>query len=690
MKTSFTHLTHRFAATCAMLGLLAPLHAADVTILDDDFSGLRPGMFSSDVIGAQAEYHYLNETAPQGNWRVAAFRSDGSQRAWRVVRADGRLQMYQSYTSGKNEAGYTHPMIVAGEPLWRDYTTTVQFTPEANRMQSGMMFRYHNSRCYYFFGLIGDKAVLKAVNHATKYRGATEKVLAQQPFAWRPGMVLTATVTVSGSAISGDLNGTARLQASDTTFPSGRIGLTSDVPTHFERVNVTMAPAAAEALHVQEKAREAELAKLEAANPKMVVWKKLATDGFGTGRQLRFGDLDGDGQLDILVVQVQRHGPKDRNSEVGCLTALTLDGKRLWQVGEADPWNDLLTNDVAVQICDIDQDGRNEVIYTRNLELVIADGATGKVKRKIPTPDNHATAPYDRFPRVLGDAIAIGNFRGRKAPQDIVLKDRYQQFWVFTDQLDLLWSGTCNTGHYPYPTDIDGDGKDELYIGYSLYAHDGKKLWSLDDKLDDHADGVSAVDLDLDPTTPPVLINAASDEGMVYLDPKGNITRHYYLGHVQNPSTANFRDDLPGLETFTVNFWGNQGIIHLFDARGELVFDFEPAGHGSMMVPANWSGRSEEYFILSANSEEGGLFDGRGRRVVRFPADGHPQLANAALDLTGDCRDEIVVWDANEIWIYTQNDSPKAGRLYRPIRTPLWRESNYGAAVSLPGWSAEK
>jgi hypothetical protein len=73
--------------------------------------------------------------------------------------------------------------------------------------------------------------------------------------------------------------------------------------------------------------------------------------------------------------------------------------------------------------------------------------------------------------------------------------------------------------------------------------------------------------------------------------------------------------------------------------------------------------------------------------VLRFPADGHPDLCNAVLDVTGDCRDEIVVWDPYELWIYTQSDSPLPGRLYKPIRNPLHSYSNYQATVSLPGWS---
>jgi hypothetical protein len=62
-------------------------------------------------------------------------------------------------------------------------------------------------------------------------------------------------------------------------------------------------------------------------------------------------------------------------------------------------------------------------------------------------------------------------------------------------------------------------------------------------------------------------------------------------------------------------------------------------------------------------------------------------MCTAVLDLTGDCRDEIVVWDPWEIWVYTQSDGPKQGKLYKPQRSPPYNESNYRATISLPGWS---
>ncbi|NQV33891.1 MAG: VCBS repeat-containing protein, partial [Phycisphaeraceae bacterium] len=609
----------------ACLGVTASAQTATSVLLDDDFSKLPPRMFSSGVVGAQAEYHFLPAVAQKGNWQVSCFRSDTSQRAWRVI-ADGDGQaMYQSMTSKISDAKYMHPMLVAGDPLWGDYTLNVAFSPEFNAMESGVIFRYQNDRCYYFLGVEDQQAVLKIVNHASSFRTADITELGRRSFNWHVGETLTAKVTLDGDRIMASLNGNALFDVRDATWSFGRVALTADVPTVYHHVRVTAKPAAARATRLAIQARDLEEKQLQAGNPKLTLWKKIETHGFGTSRNLRFGDLNNDGQLDVLVAQVLRHGPKDRNCEVGCMTAMTFDGRQLWQSGEADPWNDLLTNDVAVQIHDIDNNGTTEVVYARDFKLTVADGATGRVLREISTPINRATkTPFDKFPRILGDSLFFADFRGQGHAGDIVLKDRYQQVFVLTDRLEPLWQTTCNTGHYPFAYDIDHDGKDELAIGYNLYDDDGTLLWSLEDVLSDHADGVAIANLSQTPGGPLGMINAASDEGMIFLDIHGKILKRHWIGHVQNPAIANFRDDLQGLETVSINFWGNQGIVSYFDSKGEMYLQHEPIQYGSMMLPVNWAGNGESLILLSADVVEGGMLDGWGRRVVRFPADGHP------------------------------------------------------------------
>lgn len=682
-------LRPRFAAALRPLLLaLAPILAAadDVVLLEDDFRALTPGLISGGVIGAQAEYHYLTNTAPRGNWSVSNFRSDGSQRAWRLIEENGRRAMWQSYTNVPGERTYAHLMLVAGDVLWSDYTFETAITPDSDEAQSGVLFLYRHDRAYYFAGVIGQRAVLKKVNGGTGFRALNESILAEQPFAWKPGETLPVRIHAQGGRLRAEIAGRATLETQDTTFTHGRIGFTSDVPTKFHPVRITASAPAHARSTAARAAADAEESSLQAANPRPVVWKRIHTRGFGTGRNFRFGDLNGDGQLDILICQMKHHGPGDSFSEVGCLTAIDLDGNILWQNGRPDSWATKLTNDVAFQIHDFDGDGRNDVVYCRDFEIVVADGRTGVTKYKAPTP----LAPPDaagrppRYERILGDSMVFADLRGTGRKADLVLKDRYRNVWAYNDKLEPLWTVALNTGHYPFPHDVDGDGRDEVVVGYTLLSPDGKKLWTNEDKVQDHADGVSIVQLK--DGAAPVLITAASDEGLFFTDLSGKILKRHHIGHTQDVSVADYRPDLPGLEVVAIDFWATQGITVMLNSEMEIYHEFEPVQHGSALHPVNWTGRAGEFWLLSTNSEEGGMYDGWGRRVVRFPADGHPDMASAVLDVTGDGRDEIITWDPFEIWIYTQSDNPKPSRLYAPTRNPLHNYSNYMTILSLPGW----
>jgi hypothetical protein len=480
------------------------------------------------------------------------------------------------------------------------------------------------------------------------------------------------------------------ISAEERTYPDGKIGLMADVPTKYHQIEVNTSTSELERIRISREKHAHELDKIRALVPEMKPWKKISTPNFGVGRNLRFGDLNNDGQLDVLIGQVMNYGPQDRNSELSCLTAMTFDGEILWQTGTPDKWKNHLTSDVAFQIHDLDNDGKTEVIYTMNKEIIVADGATGGTKYKKSTPvvtDQEMISPatHNMFGNILGDCLYFCDLQGTGYDQDIIIKDRYRRVWAMDDQLNILWYRNLNTGHYPFAYDVDQDGKDELLIGYTLLDDDGSTIWTLENELEDHADGVAMVKYH--EHADPVFMCAASDEGVFFATMKGEIIKHHYIGHGQNPAVANFRDDLPGLETVSINFWGNQGIIHYYDANGDIYHDFEPNQYGSMCLPLNWTGKSEEFFVHNPNVDQGGVFDGWGRKVLEFPDDGHPDMCNAVLDITGDSRDEIVVWDPNSIWVYTQENNPQPGRLYKPDRNKLYNYSNYQATVSLPGWN---
>jgi hypothetical protein len=108
------------------------------------------------------------------------------------------------------------------------------------------------------------------------------------------------------------------------------------------------------------------------------------------------------------------------------------------------------------------------------------------------------------------------------------------------------------------------------------------------------------------------------------------------------------------------------------------------------MLPVNWRGDGQEFILLSGNVREGGMIDGKVRRVVMFPDDGHPDLCASVMNLMGDARDEIILWDQEEVWIYTQDNAFEGERIYTPTRNPPYNESNYRVSVSWPGWEETK
>ncbi len=652
----------------------------------DDFSHFPPGWLTNPVgtlNGAIQEYHYLpNRGVPLEPWENALCHVD----AWLIGDEDGTPYLEQHTVHPIPEL--SSPMFVTGDPEWHDYRVEVRVKPLALNEQIGLVFRYHTNRHYYTLALTGGNTARLLVRLPLEktLRVAEWRELAKTTFTYDTTHYYTLAVVNEGPRIRAFIDGKPVLDAKDDELLKGKVGVEASIPARFQHFRVTVSSATEQDIKQKIAARDAELAKLRADNPQPKLWKKFSIKGFGAGRNMRLGDLDGDGKLDMLIVQNIPRVHGDAFDAISAMTAVTLDGKILWQIGKPDPRNALLTNDTPFQIHDVDGDGHEDVVMVKDFQLQILDGRTGKRKAAVPMPQmepDRKDRPYERH---NGDSIAFINVSGGPGRRDILVKNRYDAFWVFNNKLQLLWKGTGQTGHYPYPIDLDGDGKDELFIGYAKWTPDGKQVWSHDSDLKDHADGVMVANLSADPHAAPRAYYSGSDEGFFMIDQSGKLLKQVRVGHAQSPSAAKYRPDLPGLQYMTVNFWKNPGIITLFDGDGTILAQEEPIHTATALLPVNWRGDGQEFAMLSGNPREGGMIDGHLRRVVMFPKDGHPELCYQVADLTGDARDEIILWDLNEVWIYTQDRPFTGSRLYAPIRNPFYNDSNYKAMVSTPHW----
>jgi hypothetical protein len=677
----------------------APASSAACTPVDlikEDFGRYPPGWLSKPLMtngplnGAIQEYHYLpHRGVPLGPWEMPICYLD----AWLAGDEDGVPYLEQHLVNELPKL--FNPLFVTGDPEWGEYVVEAKVRPLTTESFAGLVFRYETNRHYYMFALSEGKEARLTVRLPLEktLRVAEWRELGKAAFAYDPKKYYRLRVENQGPRIRAFIDNKLVLEAKDSELLAGKVGITANVPARFQAFRASACPPVRTAIDERIKKREAELERLRAQNPKPKLWKKFATPQFGAGRNVRFGDLDGDGTMDMLIAQNVPRVRGDSFDHISALTAVTLDGKVIWQSGGPTAQRPAHQRH-PLQINDVDGDGKNDVVLIRDFKLQILDGRTGKVKRWVWMPDMPvpaqaaAGAPPALKPYVIysGDSIVFANLTGKPGRRDMLLKDRYRNFWAFSRDLKPLWQGSDDTGHYPFPFDVDGDGKDELFIGHSMWDASGKRRWSHQGELLDHVDAVSVGNFSGDPKAPPRVYWSTSDESFIMLDLDGKILKHTLVGHTQTAAVGKFRPDLPGLQYITTNFWKNPGIVSLFDADGNLLRQAEPIHSGSPTLPVNWKGDGQELVLLSGNPREGGMIDGHLRRVVTFPDDGHPDLTAQVLDLTGDARDEVVLWDQESVWIYTQDAPAPAGKLYAPIRNPRYNDSNYRANVSLPNW----
>ena len=663
-----------------------------VVLSNEDFQDFPIGEFPYDKDHtAMGEYQYVVENGYHGNWvdMVCNSSYNGTGPTWLITERDGRHFM-ESMRIEKNRPHRMFPTLETGKHQWKDYEVSVSVRRLSQKGMAGLVFSMNHSIDTLVFYLDGkDKA-------AVAYRHKEEvQVLKEVSFPHGCDQEYRLKVDCDGRIAKVYVDDQELFRVEDDLVArGGKVGITADCPSRFADFKVCVSEKTKQEIDVAERAVKETEAEEMKKHPKMKLWKKIDLKNFGTSRQIRFGHLTGTDEWYVVLAQMQKRVSRDAYGLISCLTAIDLEGNVLWQLGEpSDKAKELgkVSADMAFQVYDIDGDGRDEVIVGWDFEIRILDGRTGTIKKSAKTPfsdDDDADligVPYQTyaFERINPDGIRICNFRGKERPADILIKDRYCRIYALDEDLNVMWKfkSPTNTGHCPLPIDIDGDGKDELLVGYKLLDSDGQMLWSYPIS-EDHTDEIVAGKW-MPGEDEGHFACVSGTEGFFIGDFYGNIVARDMIGHAQRVSIANYCPEREGREIVVTNYWGHQGVIFLYDCYGNQIWEMENEMNGNILAPVNWDGDGTELILTNADAKKGGLLNGRGVRAVEFPDDGHPVLCCESLDLTGDERDELVVWDYHSMYIYTQDDCPKE-QTYHPVQFPIYNASNYRGEYSYP------
>ena len=315
----------------------------------------------------------------------------------------------------------------------------------------------------------------------------------------------------------------------------------------------------------------------------------------------------------------------------------------LWEWGEPDAGVARLGYDVACQVHDWDGDGSLEVVVVGAREIVELDGATGAEKRRLPVPEDAA------------DCLTFVNLSGAERATDVLIKTRYEQIWALDREGRELWNVRHPAGrltaHQVFPVDLDGDGRDELIVGYAMLNPDGSMRWEMEAAeglplgIGCHVDcarvlrrGETAADWRF-------VVTCCANERMASVDGTGRTVWALDNRHYESVDVCSIYPELPG----TADRRGRRqarggGGSHPRARRGRRAA--REAVHLELALPfphrlGRQSGR--DLFVVGG---EHALFDGGGDKVAIFDTPGvdNPSgLICGRGDLTGNGAPDVMI-----------------------------------------------
>lgn len=383
--------------------------------------------------------------------------------------------------------------------------------------------------------------------------------------------------------------------------------------------------------------------------PGVTPWKSVRLDPECGGHWVVAGDVDGDGEAEIVSAQNVNDGDVHYTSAVA---AQKLDGTVLWRWGAPSLGRRTWHHDVACQIHDWDGDGGQEVVLCTQGALVELDGATGRERRRIPIAEE-AT-----------DCLVFCDLTGSGRRTDVLVKDRYWRIYAYDGDGKLLWEveepGGHKTAHQPFPVDVDGDGRDEIMAGYAMLNPDGSVRWVYESdrvELDrGHLDCCRVYRRGARPADFRLALTCCGANAISMLDGEGRAIWEVTGDHFESVDVGCVLPDVPEPQLVVdIDHMPGSGPVRVLSGEGELVGQLMTnyARHHCLL---DWNGDGlDELFV----GDSCGVYGRLGQRIqtLQLPAEGFGQeepheRALVPANMAGNGRPDLIVTSPNAAHVF--------------------------------------